>query len=400
MKRIISFTLLTISIICFCVCPAFAENNDSYTNTINDFVTALNQQNMPQVINLFSTEQQEDMTKTFIQNTDNIQNKVGYLNIKSAVISSLQEISKDVYAPFTNMAHYEDQYGDTIKVYLLGKDCTVHLEDKYNYNGVNYSVLVLAEENSSVKIVEDAAVPLQLLDQLLQTRSTPNLQAIQKARNVVYARTMGLVVNDEGTILDINDGEHDIDSTQYVGTNIIDYPIVLNNDYPHTRPSTIKVMLNNGTIKTVDFHLYCKNVLPNEWGPSWPSASLQAGALCVKMVGWWRVENPKYNGYDIKASTADQVYIENSSNAATSGAYNEVTNWGMHVKLSQGGYLFYPAYLSGTAGQIGERSSGTVLQHGTKKLAEEGSSFLSILSYYYDGSSRTYGNDIELFYTT
>ena len=398
MKKSLIFLFLLF--LCFIsALPVFAESTDSYTKTIDAYIDSINQHNVSKLVSLFPADQQELLTLLY-NNEENIQNKTGYLNIKTAKLVSLQELSLDSYAPFTSLEKYSVLYGNTLKVYLVGKDCTVFDENKYNYNGINYSILLLAKEGNNIVIVEDAAVPLLLFDQLLQSKNANNVQDFQQARNVAYARTLGVITNDEGTILEINNSESNFSGTNYIGNNFANYPIPIDNNYPHVRPQTIKVLLTNGTIKTVDFNVYCKNVLPNEWYSTWPEESLKSGALCVKMVGWYRVENPKYNGYDITATDSDQTYVENSSTIATSSAYNQLSNQSMHITIEQGGYLFYPAYLAGTAGQTGTSGSGTVLQHGTKKLAENGYDYKSILKYYYDGSSRTYGNTISFYYTT
>ena len=391
---------VTLILACTFASPSLAANYDNYVETAEQYVAAVNQQNISEMITLFTSNQQDILTRVYT-NPENIQNKIGYLNIKNTTLVDLQEISLESYAPFTSLEQYTSLYGDSLKAYLLSEDCSVYHENKYNYNGINYSILLLANENGEIKIVEDAAVPLALLDNLIKARSANDIQSLQQARNIAYARALGVITNAEGTILDINDGEHDIDESDYIGTHFSHYPITADLDYPHVRPETIDVLISNtGTIKTVDFNLYCKNVLPNEWYPTWPEESLKAGALCVKMVGWFRVEAPKYTGYDITDTTGDQKYIENSTTTATSSAYNEVINLSMHCTIAQGGYLFYAAYLSGTSGQIGEESSGTVLQHGTKKLDDDGYTYKNILRYYYDGSQRTYGNDIAFYYTT
>jgi len=394
-----SLIFLFVFFLCFITAlPVFAESTDSYTKTINAYIDSINQHDVPKLVSLFPADQQELLTLVY-NNEENIQNKTGYLNIKTATLVSLQELSLDSYAPFTSLEKYSVLYGDTLKVYLVGKDCTVFGEDKYNYNGINYSILLLAKEGNNIVIVEDAAVPLLLFDQLLQSKNTNNVQDFQQARNIAYARTLGAITNNEGTILEVNNSEPNCNIANYIGKNFANYPFPIDNDYPHVRPQTIKVLLTNGTIKTVAFNIYCKNVLPNEWYSTWPEESLKAGALCVKMVAWYRVENPKYNGYDITATDSDQTYVEDSHTIETSTAYNKLANLSMHIKIEQGGYLFYPAYLAGTPGQTGTSGSGTVLQYGTKKLADDGYDYKSILKYYYDGSSRTYGNNISFYYT-
>lgn len=68
----------------------------------------------------------------------------------------------------------------------------------------------------------------------------------------------------------------------------------------------------------VDFGEYVYNVLPNEWGDWYETAktAVQAGAIAVKMYGWYHVYHPKWNFSpyyaDVQDNTNDQVYKYNS----------------------------------------------------------------------------------------
>src|SRR6266480_1229170 len=55
-------------------------------------------------------------------------------------------------------------------------------------------------------------------------------------------------------------------------------------------PPTIRVFRHaTGTIDTVAFKPYTKNVLSREWIGSWTAASLQSGALIVRNDAWYQV---------------------------------------------------------------------------------------------------------------
>ncbi|MBV6714411.1 hypothetical protein [Paenibacillus chitinolyticus] len=53
-----------------------------------------------------------------------------------------------------------------------------------------------------------------------------------------------------------------------------------------------------------------KNTLPNEWSPNFKEESLKAGALVVKMYGWYAAYYPLANqvGADIYADTRSQAF--------------------------------------------------------------------------------------------
>lgn len=115
-------------------------------------------------------------------------------------------------------------------------------------------------------------------------------------------------------------------------------------------PSTIRVRVTNYaycdttrpyTVQTVDFKEYVKHVLPNEWITSWPTESLRAGAMAVKMYAWQIVaDGGKWNDADVYDSTCDQVYNANRSYASTDRAVDFTWNW----RLTKDGMLVRTAY--------------------------------------------------------
>jgi hypothetical protein len=69
-------------------------------------------------------------------------------------------------------------------------------------------------------------------------------------------------------------------------------------------PATIIVdNVGTGTLQTYDFKYYVENVLPNEWVPSWPATSLEAGGMAVKTYGWYWVNN--WDGGTLNGSCYD-----------------------------------------------------------------------------------------------
>jgi hypothetical protein len=99
-------------------------------------------------------------------------------------------------------------------------------------------------------------------------------------------------------------------------------------------PGAIRVLRTaTNTVDTVNFLFYVKNVLPNEWIPSTsPEDSLEAGALAIKLYGWWQVNHangtPPTNGgfapngqcYDVDDGIQYQKYVPSSSFGRTDHA--------------------------------------------------------------------------------
>jgi len=163
-----------------------------------------------------------------------------------------------------------------------------------------------------------------------------------------------------------------------------------------TPPTTIRVQrVSLGRIDTVDFRSYVKHVLPNEWIASWPGESLRAGAMASKTYGWYRTMYAKYpgQGYDTKDTTADQVYNPNVAYASTNAAVDDT--WG--YRLVRNDAIFQAQYCAGsyngsrTTGQCSQNHGWTVgnyaSQWGSKYLADQGWSWRSMLTYYYDNAT-------------
>lgn len=132
-----------------------------------------------------------------------------------------------------------------------------------------------------------------------------------------------------------------------------------------------------------------KNVLPNEWYSTWPSESLKAGAMAVKMYGWYHVYHPKWPSLnaDVKDTTADQVFIDNSEVSTTTTAINNVGGVGFE---NSDGNVFETQYLAGTKDQPGTQSSGKMSQWGTKYWADKGTkNYVEMAHYYYDNSDKS-----------
>ena len=166
-------------------------------------------------------------------------------------------------------------------------------------------------------------------------------------------------------------------------------------------PATIKVQrVSLGRVDTVDFKFYVKHVLPNEWISAWDSDSLKAGAVAAKQFAWYNTSiRRKYNTtvFDVKDTTADQVYTPNVSYASTDAAVE--ATWSTIVLKSgapfQSQFCAGTANASRTAGQCGELygynnfpNGYFMSQHGSQYLAKNlGYSWQSILTFYYTNST-------------
>lgn len=102
-------------------------------------------------------------------------------------------------------------------------------------------------------------------------------------------------------------------------------------------PSVIRVAIrpyNNPAgpiqyVQTLGFKEYCEDVLPNEWMSSWNPEALRAGAIAVKMFGWYHTLHPVTKGgftYDVDNTTNYQEFKYLSGRTATNQAVNDTWN--------------------------------------------------------------------------
>jgi hypothetical protein len=157
-------------------------------------------------------------------------------------------------------------------------------------------------------------------------------------------------------------------------------------DGSNTRlPSTILVYrVNLGRVDRVDFRTYVKNVLPNEWIPSWPQESLKAGAMATKSYAWyWALHStrttPGGHCYDIRDDTGDQVYRPGSATAATSRAVD--ATWG--ARLTRSGNVLQAHYCSTSTACGAWQDGNWMSQYGSRELARAGRGYATILTRYY-----------------
>ncbi|MCY0869208.1 MAG: hypothetical protein OWT27_01290 [Firmicutes bacterium] len=138
-------------------------------------------------------------------------------------------------------------------------------------------------------------------------------------------------------------------------------------------------------VQTVGFQDYCANVLPNEWIPSWSPQALQAGAMAVKMFGWYHTQHPvTVDGFtfDVDNTTNFQEYKFLSGLPATDRAVAAI--W-PYAYVGAQGQVYELPYRSGLPNEANWQfaASGKMAQWGSQYLAQNGYSYLRILRFYY-----------------
>lgn len=165
-------------------------------------------------------------------------------------------------------------------------------------------------------------------------------------------------------------------------------------------PSSIRVAIreNNASgepdprgriiyVANVNFDQYCRDVLPNEWFSNWPVASLEAGAIAVKMFAWYHHLHPVTVGnftFDVDNTVNFQTYRTQSDQPSTDQAYYTTRNLA-YVKANR--EIFELNYRAGYENSPNwqYRNAQKMSQWGSQYLALQGRTPIQILEFYYTG---------------
>jgi len=152
-------------------------------------------------------------------------------------------------------------------------------------------------------------------------------------------------------------------------------------------PQTIKVYrVSEGKVDKVDFKDYVMRVVSREWNVKQTALRL-AGAVAVKQYAWFHVLHYRggmYNGncYDVKDTTADQLYAAKAISglpSAVKTAVNNTWTWTLH---SNGG-LPMTGYRRGADVACAANAGYRLFVISARKCAERGWSAQRILEKYY-----------------
>lgn len=102
------------------------------------------------------------------------------------------------------------------------------------------------------------------------------------------------------------------------------------------------------SIEEMPFRDYIKQVLPNEWVPSWHPAALQAGAVAAKTFAWAQMIGGKRyreTGADVVDNTCDQYFVPGSQQASTNAAVDATWDYVIH-RDNQVFFTYYRNYVS------------------------------------------------------
>lgn len=141
-------------------------------------------------------------------------------------------------------------------------------------------------------------------------------------------------------------------------------------------------------VMSIPFETYIRNVLPNEWVPDWETESLKAGAIAIKMFGWFHAYNPIEQDnqlFHVDNTVNYQVFREGTDIPRTNAAFDQTarlayieTDNDLVEMQYRAGYPNDPNYQYKDAQKMS--------QNGSQYLADKRNyNMAQILDFYYQG---------------
>ena len=162
-------------------------------------------------------------------------------------------------------------------------------------------------------------------------------------------------------------------------------------------PTTIRVLRSYGSaagkVQVVPFRAYVENVMAWEWPETYPTHALRAGAVAVKQYGWyyartWRGgRTPSGACYDVKDTSADQIYRPETRSAGPRQLSAVAVTWNLSIRRKRDGKpgrFILTGYAPGSISSCGAEKNGFRLyQKGVKACAKAGMTSEQIARVYY-----------------
>ena len=207
-----------------------------------------------------------DGNLVFATNPENQANNVGILAVSSAHVVTIDKVDNS-WAP--KYREFEDCYDseDDYECYMVGIDQTVKQETAYNFNGINYKLVLLVRDNEHWNLGGVSGCPFELL------KEKEDIYPVDAAMEDYAQRALTLCQPAKNGATPLGIGSGFISGSNY-------------------EPSTINVgngyQCQNGTYGAVAFCTFIRKGTQGEIGNlGYSSEAIKACMMAVKMVGWW-----------------------------------------------------------------------------------------------------------------
>ncbi|BCK00762.1 hypothetical protein [Anaerocolumna chitinilytica] len=409
LKNVVAVILILFmfgNVVVFANSPDESNSLRSYSdseNVIKEMVNAVSTQNWGMFTNLMSLEEQSYYIQYFAD--DSYTN--GIKQVKTANLDSIIRLSGDLSKSDLLTREYPILLSNNnIQSFIVGIDCKVSKENKYFYNGLNYFIIALAQENGEMKIVQfnrpsydlatKSILPVIKKDDINYNKKIAALNVIENASHGYLTNAQNEAISQGFNIINTDNVRQNEESL--VQPNSYSDTPNLGTYTNYSVPWSITCLMNRtgtGAAVEIGFDYYVKNTINNEWYNSWSNESLRTGIYCIKGVGWYRTISPvsSSGGYDVTQYT--QFYVPETEATNTN---NMIDSMAKYYLVNKDNKLFFPEYGAGTSGTAGSQGTGRLLQWGSQYLAQQGYTYYYILNYYYKESSYSPNGEVKTVY--
>lgn len=386
MKRVISACLalslmFTVSSVHAFAAEATPNSTDvEVENIMQDVAISISNADYDTFISLTAGDLNESLESLFFgpASTQNAEDNIGFWNIESLDLVQYKEIpSADGAIDFVDYGTYSD-FSDLV-TYYVSMDLDAKEDNREMFTGTNFFIFIFGRDrNNEYKLLQWSEANMDEMQQkgIAFDDGSEGQQTI-----IQHARLNGITLSGEEALLQ--------NYETYASYDPDDCPI----------PSTIRVKISEkengtvGSIATLNFYYYIKNVVPNEWYAGYdPYEALKAGAMAAKMYGWYHCYYYKYfgQGFDVYDDTRDQHYVKDSEYYRSTDAINDIGGIGI---MNSAGSLFEAQHNKDATAQGG----GQLGQDFACDLAEYNNyDWFDICDFFYSSSDKSSG-DIKQF---
>ncbi len=332
---------------------ADAQNNvrtEEYLDIISKYYEYVNLGKAEKVAELYGDKLQSEVL-AFFDNNENRMNKVGLFGVESVKVEKTVETeAADSYA------YYGYTY-ENVKVFFVQCEMNVYESNKYYSEGENYFKIYIGS-NAGKLCIFNLEIPTE--HEILSNATS-------------YNEAVSYINNRNQMIFGV--------SPQQDNGRAYDSPIysrVVGN------PTTIRVLLPDGSVDTVNFKTYCKCVAGGEITTLYEMEALEACAMAIKMFAIHSVLRAAGGGgYDI-TSTAQTYVSSNTGNIRTNYAVDQI--YDLFLLDSNGCVFptFYRKNYNSTDGEYCKAGGGILAQLLAEDMAKyDDMTCEDILNHYY-----------------
>lgn len=247
LKKILFSSIAIILILVSSISFLYAtETTDA---VIKSFAEAIDTENWSEVTELYSDFEKNDI-EVFFNNQNNEVEKIGFYSIEEFELIDYLKINNDDLSKFATIGKYADIYDTEQFVgYRITANVKCDLESKYFYNGLNYFLIILVNEDNNWKIAEFSSASPELINYAgntskVTTKTIKNYdQKEDTATQIVADRNKGVVLNGNGEVIETNQAtsediliekgySHDEISKVVTNLNIVEGNVFFENEVP------------------------------------------------------------------------------------------------------------------------------------------------------------------------